>query len=137
MIKWFIGLFKKKATEPKLIYTWNGLNPEVIRNNWRPGDEYWVLVWWKDFLNQSIYIRSIDPTKERTMTNEQATHVGALAAPYPFLDAPTHADGALAPRLTDEQFAALLAANPLGGVYITDADEVDTDQATAPSPTIH
>lgn len=77
---------------------------------------------------QDNSIRFIHPTKERTMTNEQATHVGALAAPINLS------------KLTDDQLAALLATKSIDGpitAYITDADEVDTDQATAPSPTIH
>lgn len=48
-----IGLNSPK--ENKLKYTWNGLNPEIIRDNWRPGDEYWVIVWWKNFYAQSVY----------------------------------------------------------------------------------
>lgn len=78
----YLNNFVTKANSSELIsikvtslkMTLNGLNPEIIRDNWRPGDEYWVIVWWKNYLAQDVYypenlLRTFSPNKGKNMNN--------------------------------------------------------------------
>lgn len=124
-MKWILQLYKKffsKEEVKGLQYTWNGLNPEIIVKNWRPGDEYWVLVWWRHFNAQSVYLGRKTQQKEETMNDNLNTTMGNATS--------------ITPPLTDEELAKLIAAKPLNGEvlgYTTDADET----ADELSPTIH
>jgi hypothetical protein len=108
----------REAPNSGLIYTWNGLNPEIIRKNWRSGDEYWVLVWWKNFNTQNVYY--LTEEKGKTMNVENNTTPAAEANAV-----------AAAPKLTDAELEKLLASKPVDATFYV--DEVETSD----EPTRH